>query len=80
MECLALLFDQASKQNIGDLELGNLVVRWREQDIDDEFEDKCAIKYFWCDFLEKARIHVIAIEMSEFLLIASYSTSSFCTV
>ena len=48
------------------MELGNLVVRWREQDIDDEFEDKCAIKYFWCDFLEKARVHVIVIEMSEF--------------
>ena len=26
-ECLALLFDQASKQNIGDSEFGNLVVR-----------------------------------------------------
>ena len=27
------MFDQASKQNIGDSEIGNLVARWREQDI-----------------------------------------------
>ena len=27
------MFDQASKQNIGDSEFGNLVVQWRGQDI-----------------------------------------------
>ena len=31
------MFDQANKQNIGDSEFGNLVVRWREQDIENEY-------------------------------------------
>ena len=50
--------DQASKQNIGDSEFGNLVVRWREQD--NTYEINChqtdSFKYtslFNVSFLQK---------------------------